>query len=147
MPNSAKQDVILVVEDNPAVSSAIQSVIQTITPCQVMAASNGAEALQMLACLVLDQPELEPEAETELDSFPNLPALILSDIQMPVMDGIKFAQIIQSSPVYYPIPLILLSAYGVDLPASLKQHTFLPKPFDLAALTQAIQQALATQAA
>src|SRR5690349_11983675 len=83
--------VILVIDDSPENTLIIQKFIEMSLPCRVITATNGAEGLSLL---------------NQLDRAGSLPALILSDILMPVMSGIQFAQALKTRPEYVRIPLI-----------------------------------------
>jgi len=82
---------ILIVEDDPAMLIALHDIL-TNAGYDVLTASNGKAALQ----------EIE---QTQ-------PALILSDISMPVMDGIQLFQAVRSKAIGVSIPFIFLTARG-----------------------------------
>lgn len=64
----------------------------------------------------------------------NIPDLILTDIQMPKMDGMKFLQIVKGSGVFSDIPVIILSSResSQDRIECLKQgaNDYISKPFN-----------------
>lgn len=64
----------------------------------------------------------------------NIPDLILTDIQMPRMDGMKFLQIVKGSGVFSEIPVIILSSResSQDRIECLKQGAsdYISKPFN-----------------
>ena len=64
----------------------------------------------------------------------NIPDLILTDIQMPKMDGMKFLQIIKGSGIFSEIPVIILSSResSQDRIECLKQGAsdYISKPFN-----------------
>jgi len=64
----------------------------------------------------------------------NIPDLILTDIQMPKMDGLKFLQIIKGSGIFSEIPVIILSSResSQDRIECLKQGAsdYISKPFN-----------------
>jgi CheY-like chemotaxis protein len=64
----------------------------------------------------------------------NIPDLILTDIQMPKMDGLKFLQIIKGSGVFSEIPVIILSSResSQDRIECLRQGAsdYISKPFN-----------------
>lgn len=84
-------------------------------------ATNGREALNIL------QAERQP------------PALIISDVMMPGMNGLALAEAIRQSPRLRAIPIILMSAAGRPGESRSANH-FLPKPFDLDALAELIER-------
>lgn len=75
-----------------------------------------------------------------------LPAIIVSDCQMPRLDGIGLARRIRSSPLTANVPIIMLTAKGYELSESklrdeLNIVALLAKPFsprDLLARVEAI---------
>lgn len=74
------------------------------------------------------------------------PDLIVSDIEMPEMDGYQFLQKVRADRRWRTIPFIFVSGkyelddlmYGLDLGAD----DYLPKPFDIYDLLDAIQRTL-----
>jgi CheY-like chemotaxis protein len=87
-------------------------------------APDGKRALQMLE--ELDHP----------------PCVIVLDLMMPVMDGRKFREEQLRSPAFAKIPVVLISAYGLDptaLARELQIADFLSKPVDPATFLQLIE--------
>lgn len=79
---------VLVVEDNDAVRSYVcDSLVRSY---RVLWAENGKAALEILA------------SET--------PALIISDVMMPEMDGLAFCKAVKANPALQHIPVVLLTA-------------------------------------
>lgn len=115
---------VLIVEDNKDVELLLRSLIED--SYQIYTASNGQEAF---------------EKATEV-----IPDLILSDLMMPVMDGIELARLIRNSPLLNHIPFIVLTALSDDksrLDAiSSGVDVFLNKPFDPEELLLRIEQIL-----
>lgn len=87
-------------------------------------AANGREALDALA------------ARDEL------PALILLDLMMPVMDGRAFRDIQRAHPRWSAIPVIMISAYS-DVDAHAMGVQCLRKPLTMRTLLAAIDRELA----
>lgn len=76
----------------------------------------------------------------------NLPDLIISDVQMPDVDGFEFIQNLNSSVLYDKIPIIILS--GAD-PKSIQEkcinlsvNDYIPKPFDPLFLLEKIKRVM-----
>ncbi len=82
--------IILVVDDEPEYRLVLKSVLMT-EGFQVVLAENGLDALAKLK-------------ESAVD-------LIISDIYMPVMDGIKFHKTVRSMPEYAQLPFLFVSAH------------------------------------
>ncbi len=85
---SKKRTTVLVVDDNADMRAHIQTLLQNTY--HVVTAKNGKEALDVL-----------PVAN---------PSLILSDIMMPVMDGIQLLKEIKDNPQTTQLPVVLLTA-------------------------------------
>ena len=117
------QPTILVVDDEHAIVALLEEILGD-AGYRVLIARNGREALQCL--------EQQPAD------------LVLSDVMMPVMDGLALYQAIKHSPALQRIPVILMSAVAT-INAQLRQQSaqMLPKPFDLDQLLSTIDQHLA----
>ena len=105
------QKKILIVEDEPEIHTLLDELLQE--KYGLITAHNGLEALQIL--------------EKEM------PDLIISDVMMPVMDGIEFCRTLKSNLDFCHIPVILLTARssvihrieGLESGA----NSYIPKPF------------------
>ncbi len=122
---------ILVVEDIAAVRELIQ-VQLTVRGYQVVTARDGQEALEMVAV--------------------SKPAVIISDILMPRVDGFALAHRLRTDPLTTNIPIIFLSATYVSaederFALNLGAMRFLPKPIDADELFITVADALTGQAA
>ncbi len=105
---------LLVVEDIPNVLQLLEVTLR-FQGYEVFSARNGQEALEIL------------EREK--------PALVISDILMPKLDGFAFVQKMRSLPETQAIPVIFLSATFVtpedkEFALSLGASHFIEKPFD-----------------
>ena len=115
---------VLVVEDDVAVTDLVREVLR-LEGYAVATVSNGAAALEAVA--------IDP------------PALILLDLQMPVMDGRSFLHAYRSSAA--PSAAIVLVSAVLDLARTareLKVEGYLRKPFTLDELLDVVSIALAT---
>jgi CheY-like chemotaxis protein len=120
---------LLVVEDIPNVLELLEVTLK-FQGYQVLSAKNGEEALKIL------------EKEK--------PALVITDILMPVLDGFAFVQKIRSNPETQDIPVIFLSATYVtredrDFALSLGASLFIEKPFDTEDLLLTIAELLSQE--
>lgn len=104
---------IVVVEDEKIIRLAIVKYL-TIEGFDVMAAENGADAMRILETKKID--------------------LILSDILMPVMDGVAFYQKVQEDPKHRQIPFLFLTALSdqehMMVGRELGVDDYLTKPID-----------------
>jgi CheY-like chemotaxis protein len=81
----------------------------------------------------IDAPELARQAQ---------PAVVLLDINMPVMDGVEVRRHLHADPATAHIPVIALSA-ATNLrarAAEMEANDYLAKPFDLAELLLRIER-------
>ncbi len=71
------------------------------------------------------------EALEQLRSAPELPALILLDLRMPVMDGAQFRAAQRRDPSLAPIPVVVVSSEddGPKAATALGAAGYLQKPF------------------
>ena len=126
-PNHADLESItlLVVEDDPAMLVALRDILEG-AGYVVQTAANGEQAL---------------EALTEGD-----PALILSDISMPVMDGIELFEQVRRRPNGAAIPFIFLTARGtredIFTGKSLGADDYITKPVTSQELLSAVKARL-----
>ncbi|NIM92597.1 MAG: response regulator [Anaerolineales bacterium] len=121
----AKVPTLLVVEDDPAMLIALRDILESAGYI-VTTAINGQEALDCLA-----------EAR---------PALILSDIAMPVMDGFEFLEAVRQTPTGATIPFIFLTARGtredIFTGKSLGVDDYITKPVTSRELLSAVRARL-----
>ncbi len=93
LPFREEKSSLLVVEDDLAMMVALRDILEG-EGYSVVTASDGRSALQALGA--------------------ELPALILSDISMPVMDGIELFEMVRKDPRTAGIPFIFLTARGTS---------------------------------
>lgn len=117
--------VILVVEDDPA-SLELATYLLECAGYPTLAAANGVEGLQ-----------------TALRERPDL---IVSDLQMPVLDGCGLAQQLRASRAWQRVPLVALSALSMrdDRERALAAgfDAFLPKPLNPRTFAQEVSALL-----
>lgn len=106
MPN------ILVVEDSPTMRQLISFAMKRIAGSKVIEATDGVDALKKLSSEKID--------------------LILCDINMPVMDGLKLVSLVRGSPGYKDIPIIMITTEGAEedrkRALAIGANAYLPKP-------------------
>ncbi|MDX9875173.1 MAG: response regulator [Spongiibacteraceae bacterium] len=127
MPSADKAHILLV-EDERGISSAFALLLK-IEGFRVTVAADGQAALDML-----DQSK---------------PDLILTDLRMPVMDGLELIQRVRAEPQHASIPILLMSG---ALPESVAPapfggaDAFLQMPAGVAELLNVIERLLKERA-
>lgn len=121
MPN------ILVVEDSPTMRQLISFAIKRIPSSRVIEATDGVDALKKLSSEKVD--------------------LILADINMPVMDGLKLVSLVRGNPVFKNIPIIIVTTEGAEedrkRALSIGANAYLPKPIQTQELLKLVNNYLA----
>ena len=106
MPN------ILVVEDSPTMRQLISFAMKRIPNACVIEATDGVDALKKLSSDKID--------------------LILADINMPVMDGLKLVSLVRGNPSFKDIPIIMVTTEGAEedrkRAIAIGANAYLPKP-------------------
>lgn len=124
---SSEKPVILIVEDNTELRRYMSSRLKKYY--KVIEAANGSEGLHI--------------------AISEVPALILSDIMMPVMDGLQMSRALKSDDRTSHIPIILLTARtfvlqmkeGLELGA----EDYIIKPFSMNMLIMKIRNIIASR--
>ncbi len=115
---------ILFADDEPKVRATVTDILETLG-YEVTTAVNGSEALQKL------------EKQT--------PDLIISDLEMPVLDGLGFLREIRSRPVLSEVPVLILTGYSEQFFSCIQSGAdlYMLKPFmDMKRLSRKIQRIL-----
>ncbi len=120
MPN------ILVVEDSPTMRQLVSFALKRIQGSNVTEAIDGVDALKKLSSERFD--------------------LILADINMPVMDGLKLVSLVRNDPNYKDIPIIIITTEGAEedkkRALSIGANAYLPKPIQTQELIRLVNQFL-----
>lgn len=105
---------ILVVEDSPTMRQLITFVMKRISNAKVIEATDGVDALKKLSSEKID--------------------LILADINMPVMDGLKLVSLVKNNQSYKNIPVIIITAEGAredkERALAIGANAYLAKPIE-----------------
>jgi two-component system chemotaxis response regulator CheY len=106
MPN------ILVVEDSPTMRQLISFAMKRIPDAHVIEATDGVDALKKMSSDKVD--------------------IILADINMPVMDGLKLVSLVRGNPEHKEIPIIMITTEGAEedrkRALSIGANAYLTKP-------------------
>jgi two-component system chemotaxis response regulator CheY len=84
----------LVVEDSPTMRQLISFALRRFSDCRILEAVDGADALRKMAYEKVD--------------------VILTDINMPIMDGLKLVSVVRSTPATRRIPVIIITTEGAE---------------------------------
>src|SRR5512133_3661127 len=85
---------VLVVEDSPTMRQLIAFALKRLGGIELIEASDGVDALKKLTAGPCD--------------------LIISDINMPIMDGLKLISLIKQNPKLKDIPIIIVTTEGAE---------------------------------
>ena len=115
---------LLLVDDEHAIVEALSGILED-EGYRVVSAPNGREALARLA-----------EAA---------PALILTDVMMPIMGGRELLAAVRAHPVHARVPVVMMSAVPLSVlqrgaSERLPFDAFVQKPFDLGDLLRTVAE-------
>ena len=115
---------ILITEDSPTMRSLLVATIESCGDYEVIEAGNGFEALRLLPREKID--------------------LIITDINMPDINGLELINYVRSNPNYQHIPMFIVSTEGRDKDREkgllLGANEYLVKPFDPSRLQELIRR-------
>lgn len=83
---------VLVVEDSPTMRQLIVFALKRIRGFQIVEANDGVDGLKKLSAEKFD--------------------LIVTDINMPIMDGLKLVSMVRNDPNYKETPIIVITTEG-----------------------------------
>ena len=105
---------ILITEDSPTMRSLLASTIESVDGYEIVEASSGFEALRLL-----------PREKVDL---------IITDINMPDINGLELISYVRNNPNYSHIPLFIVSTESsekdLEKGLALGANEYLVKPFD-----------------
>jgi two-component system, chemotaxis family, chemotaxis protein CheY len=114
----------LVVEDSPTMRQLITFALKRIPGSKIVEANDGIDALKKLSSQKFD--------------------IILTDINMPIMDGLKLVSMVRNDPVQKAIPIIIITTEGADEDRkrglALGANAYIAKPIQTADLLSVVNQ-------
>jgi two-component system, chemotaxis family, chemotaxis protein CheY len=114
----------LVVEDSPTMRQLITFALKRIPGSKVVEANDGIDALKKLSTQKFD--------------------MILTDINMPIMDGLKLVSMVRNDPVHKAIPIIIITTEGADEDRkrglALGANAYIAKPIQTADLLNVVNE-------
>ncbi len=103
---------LLVVEDSPTMRQLIAFALRRLQGCRVVEAVDGVDALKKMATDRVD--------------------LVITDINMPMMDGLKLVSHIRSDPRTKKLPIVIVTTEGAEEDRrrglALGADAYVPKP-------------------
>ena len=118
--------VVMVVEDSPTMRQLICAALRRIEGIVLIEGTDGADALAKLS-------EITPD-------------VILTDLNMPVMDGFTFIEQIRARPALAKIPVIVLTTEGAmqdqDRAKTLDVAAYVTKPIRPNSVVNAVNEVL-----
>ena len=119
---------ILIADDSPAMRAMLVSAIESLGDYRIVEASSGFEALRLL-----------PREKVDL---------ILTDINMPDINGLELISYLRNNANYLSIPVFIISTEGsqqdIEKGRRLGANEYLTKPFDPTRLQALITTYLCT---
>ena len=121
---------ILLVEDSAAMRTYVRAALEGLPAlgddCEIVEAASGFNALRLLPRAAYD--------------------LVITDINMPDINGFELLSFVRKSPLYREIPLLIISTQASDRDRerglALGADGFLAKPFTPEAIRHAVTQSL-----
>src|SRR5512145_1766481 len=114
----------LVVEDSPTMRQLITFALKRIPGSRIVEANDGIDALKKLSTQKFD--------------------IILTDINMPIMDGLKLVSMVRNDPVNKAIPIIIITTEGAEEDRkrgmALGANAYIAKPIQTAELLNVVNQ-------
>ena len=125
--DNTDKPLVVIVDDNVQICGFIESVLKDRYRC--ISSHNGKSGLKLCEDVI--------------------PDLIISDVLMPVMDGLEMCRRIRRNAALATVPVVLLTAKADTVTEKesigLNIDAFIPKPFDIGTLSGRIDQLLASR--
>jgi two-component system chemotaxis response regulator CheY len=117
---------VLVVEDSPTMRQLIVFALKRIRNFQIVEANDGVDGLKKLSAEKFD--------------------LILTDINMPIMDGLKLVSMVRNDPNYKAVPIIIITTEGAaedrDRALALGANAYITKPIQTTQILDTVRRLL-----
>ncbi len=116
----------LVIDDSAAMRQLITFALRRMGQVEIVEATDGVDALKKL-----------PEGKYDL---------IITDINMPVMDGLKLVKLLKGNPTYRDIPVIIITTDGAsedrERGLALGATAYIAKPIQTSNLLEKVKEIL-----
>ena len=115
---------VLVVEDSPTMRQLIVFALKRIRGFQIIEANDGVDGLKKLSA----------------DKFD----LIVTDINMPIMDGLKLVSMVRNDPNYKETPIIIITTEGAtedrERALALGANEYITKPIQTMQILETVKK-------
>ena len=115
---------VLVVEDSPTMRQLIVFALKRIRGFQIVEANDGVDGLKKLSAHKFD--------------------LILTDINMPIMDGLKLVSMVRNDPNYKETPIIVITTEGAtedrERALALGANEYITKPIQTMKILETVKK-------
>jgi two-component system chemotaxis response regulator CheY len=115
---------VLVVEDSPTMRQLIVFALKRIRGFQIVEANDGVDGLKKLSAEKFD--------------------LILTDINMPIMDGLKLVSMVRNDPNYKNTPIIVITTEGAtedrERALALGANEYITKPIQTMKILETVKK-------
>ena len=116
----------LIVEDSPMMRQLLVFAMSRIKNMGIVEADDGVDALKKLASTKFD--------------------IIITDINMPIMDGLKLVKRVRSDPVYKDVPIVIITTEGAEedrqRALQLGANAYIPKPIQAPQVISTVKELL-----
>jgi two-component system chemotaxis response regulator CheY len=116
----------LIVEDSKMMRQMLAQALSRIPGMTVVEADNGFEGMRALASRTFD--------------------IVLTDINMPIMDGLKFVRHVRTTPQHAKVPIIIISTEAApmdrDRALTLGANAYIQKPIQAPEVLRTVQKLL-----
>jgi two-component system chemotaxis response regulator CheY len=120
----------LVVEDSPTMRQLISFALKRIPGSTIVEANDGIDALKKLSTQKFD--------------------IILTDINMPIMDGLKLVSMVRNDPTHKGIPIVIITTEGAEEDRkrglALGANAYIAKPIQTQDLLNVVNEILGNKA-
>jgi len=115
---------VLVVEDSPTMRQLIIFALKRIRGFQIVEANDGVDGLKKLSAQKFD--------------------LIVTDINMPIMDGLKLVSMVRNDPAYKETPIIVITTEGAtedrERALALGANEYITKPIQTIKILETVKK-------
>jgi len=119
---------LLVVEDSPTMRQLLAFTLKRLQGCRILEAVDGVDALKKLTTDRID--------------------MVITDINMPMMDGLKLVALIRGNPRMKELPVVIVTTEGADEDRqrglALGANAYIAKPIQPSDLLKTVTSLLET---